>query len=165
MRKSSYDRYMEAAKNHDVLSEGQIMRGLRGLLHNLDRASQGLSTRLYIPKDRCVAAERYNTLLSAFNDAPSRAITPEHTAKGLAWFAKMHKADGSWRDTDLTRCFNRYARACVDNFARFEWCGYERVGQSSWGMLVPVYRVIAKDGQSFDYHAHSWQAGGGVEVY
>lgn len=97
MRKSSYDRYMEAAKNHDVLSEGQIMRGLRGLLHDLDHASQGLYTQLYKSKNRNVAAERYNALLSAFNDT-SRAITPEHTAKGLAWFAKMHKADGSWRD-------------------------------------------------------------------
>ncbi len=63
MRKSSYDRYMEAAKNHDVLSEGQIMRGLRGIFYRINYGKRkGIDTNrllceLAASRERREAAE------------------------------------------------------------------------------------------------------------
>lgn len=158
----TYDRYLARGLSGDVLTEAEIMRGLRGVVHAYER------TREVDPHTK---SQMISKLLNAYADNP-RAITPEHTAKGLRWFAKMHKGNeligptpAPWRDTELTRCFSRYARGIVDNFERFEFVGLEDVSRGGWPHYVPEYRVIARNGESFTYHCESWQSGGGVSVY
>jgi len=159
-KKNAFDKYMEiGADPQRVLTEAEIMRGLRGVLHRMDPVCFGTRT----PEAAAIYA-RMDALNKVYEDNPRR-ITPEHTAKGLDWFASMKRADGSWRKTAQAECFPDYAREILARFDHFRFYGLEDIATNYRRFYVPMYEVVGKDGSSFLYHGRSWQNGGGWETY
>ncbi len=164
---NAYKRYLALAATDTVLTEAQIMRGLRGVLHK----------RMH-PRAHPVEYAEAEQLNACYRHRP-RAITPEHAAKGLAWWRAMKfqprgavynhetgERETQWRDNALARDVPQWAREVVDNFDHFMFEGFEDMTSSAyeWPHLVPRYRVVARDGTSFVYYARAWQSGGGIEI-
>lgn len=167
-RETALQKYIRWACTPRVFTEGEIVRGMRGALH---KAQPG-------PFDKPTPAQLLEraqalALLDLLADNP-RPITPEHTAKGLAWFDAMHVASHKpvngdamhwrreWRNTRQTRQFNDRHRAIVDSFERFLFTGYLNNGNAYRDWYLPCYRVIGAAGE-FEYCYGSWQNGDTVQ--
>jgi hypothetical protein len=92
-------------------------------------------------------------------------ITKEQTKKGLNYLFKIaFKKDGSLRETKVYPFGVREVEV-LRNFSHFKFVGIERQNWNSYfdeyQASSPVYRVVSKNGTSFEYVAGSF---GSIEV-
>ena len=79
----------------------------------------------------------------------SWAITEKQSLKGIAWL----------RRAEIQKLLNDHCASCVEQFSRFVFKGVKVLASSPYNSnhVLPVYRVIAKDGRWFDYASSPWQ--------
>lgn len=143
-RETTLQKYIRLARDEShCFNEGEIMRGMRNILHrrNLTRDQDAETTHLL-----------------RILDETSHPIDAALTAKGLRWFGSMKRADGTWRDTKLTREVPAHVREVIDHFDHFRFEGYYNAGNNWRDWYVPVYRVYAVDGANFAYCCGAWQS-------
>jgi hypothetical protein len=136
-----------------------FIQGLRKAMHNRDRKSLGWSTSKSFSG---MTSEEIDALLDRIS-FESPVITPEQAAKGLAWLLDKWKTPkGRERKNNP---FSSREISVLENFRRFRLVDFYNVSQAMMALYVPVYRVEAHDGSSFDYYAAAWQSGGnGPEI-
>ena len=79
------------------------------------------------------------------------SITPEQTTKGLDWLFNLRfTARGKERKNNP---FGYREQSILDDFDRFELSGLydDSDGYNGFHNFKPIYKVIASDGESFDY--------------
>lgn len=90
-------------------------------------------------------------------DRPKR-ITQEQTKKGLDWLDdKRRTPTGKER---LNNPFGQREEAILDNFDHFELKEFFDSGNQFVSFKIPLWEVVSKDGQSFEYHSQ----GGKVNI-
>lgn len=78
-------------------------------------------------------------------------ITPEQTAKGLAWLKNLYKTPhGRIRKNNP---FNQKQASVINKFRKFELVGFYDVGTFWRYYFVPIYRVWPTKGKHFSYVA------------
>lgn len=90
--------------------------------------------------------------LRAIFDGHEYDITPDQTTKGIEYlinsvWTKAMKP----RRTAKAKVFGERERDIIANFYEFKFVGLQNVSQNSYRFYVPVYRVVAQDGSSFEY--------------
>lgn len=91
-------------------------------------------------------------------------ITLEQAKKGIAWLLDQWKTPkGKERKHNP---FGIREQEILEDFERFELVDFRDEGRYGVSHYVPVYRVIAKDGHSFDYAIGCWQSNQfcGIEI-
>jgi hypothetical protein len=136
-----------------------FIQGLRKAMHSRDRKAQGWSTSKAFSG---MTSDELDALLERIK-AETPVITPEQSAKGLAWLlSKWKTPTGRERKTNP---FTEGQQAILENFRRFRLIGFENISQAMMALYVPIYRVESLAGNSFDYYAAAWQSGGnGPEI-
>jgi len=94
-------------------------------------------------------------LKCAFNAVLERlsyAITPEQTTKGIEYLKfRTFKRNGDMRQAKSNPFGAREANI-IKNFSHFEFCGVHNPnGFSGYEFYLPIYKVVARDGSSFEY--------------
>ena len=90
-------------------------------------------------------------------------VTDAQAQKGLMWWTQqLYTKHGEPRNTSfLQECEDiepgtvKMIRRIVRNFGHFELIGFEIDNGAH-----PVYTMVSRDGESFDYVARPWQQGG-----
>lgn len=152
-------RWRERLKPGATLKESHIV-ALRSLLHKLqwrENATMG-------PEGS--PTNTLGLLLDLVGDCVAEAplaITPEQTAKGLAWLrAQVWTLNGKARKNDP---LGSRERAILLDFDRFTFDGLrEEYRPGGMATYSPIYRVHAKNGASFAYTSGPWQSGAALEV-
>jgi hypothetical protein len=136
-----------------------FIQGLRRAMHNRDRKSLGWSTSKSFSG---MSSDEVDTLTSRIS-SEKPVITPEQSAKGLAWLMSKWKTPrGQERKRNP---FNVKQQQVLENFRRFRLIGFEDISGAMMALYVPIYRVESLAGNSFDYYAAAWQSGGnGPEI-
>jgi hypothetical protein len=152
------DIYLGLAKEGHVFSEGEIIRGMRGLFNEHSR--KGLFRRG--PSYDDTLGDSLNELNEYLCEHP-RPISPDHNHKGIDWWrAQCFKKNGAWRETKFTQQLHDHRRCVVQAFDHFLFCGFaEEMGNPS-GLLyvwLPIYSMVSHTGTSFDYSYGAWQSG------
>lgn len=112
--------------------------------------------RKYLGESSSITDDQRHILLDLFNTNSEYNITPEQTNKGIAWLTNtIWTSKGKARSTELARVFGYREKSIVNNFYEFKFVGLQNVSQNSYRFYMPVYRVVAKDGSSFEYVAGS----------
>lgn len=139
--------------NKKVLSYQEILN----LKKRLNGYSKSRENRL---KDK-IGANDYQWL-------DEYAITPEHTKKGLDWLNKItykpsHYAKHNW-DLDCcvrSNCPLGYREIeILEHFSHFTFTGFYdsatyTANEMGYHGYLPIWRVYAKDGDSFEYYVAS----------
>ena len=103
----------------------------------------------------------YNELLEIHRPK----VTKEQAAKGLAWLLNQWKTPkGNERKNNP---FGSREETILDDFSHFELVGMYGDWNEYYGEyhnFSPVYRVIASNGDSFDYVYASWQSGQPLQI-
>lgn len=153
-------KYLKSAAeiNSGEISESFI-RGFRKALHAAQRTAQGYSTSCTAPK---IAFEELDKLLTLIREKQPR-VTVAQGEKGAAWLRNLYKTPkGRER---LNNPFSAHDVKVLENYSHFTLVDFEELNQSrGLAFWVPVYRMIAITGESFDYYAVSWQSGGNGPV-
>lgn len=101
-------------------------------------------------KDRELA----KVLLNAFENVLSRVsykITPEQTDKGIAYIKNAcFRRNGTLRRAK-TNPFGQREAEIILNFSHFEFVGLNNTSFTGYAFYVPIYKVVARDGSSFEY--------------
>lgn len=85
-----------------------------------------------------------------FADCYGVLISMEQTQKGLSFLLDLWKTPrGKERKNNP---FGYREQSILDNFERFEFVGLYNASRGWYPFYLPVYRVIAKDGSSFEYY-------------
>jgi hypothetical protein len=87
-----------------------------------------------------------------FPEGKTYVIGAEQERKGLDWLNNLRRTPmGKERKNNP---FGQREEEVLDNFKRFEWVDVVDTSSpySDFKFYIPVWRVIAKDGSSFDYH-------------
>lgn len=88
----------------------------------------------------------------------SKLITAEQTTKGLNWLDdKRRTPKGKER---LNNPFGAREEEILDNFDHFELKEFFDSGNQFVSFKIPLWEVVSKDGQSFEYHSQ----GGKVNI-
>jgi hypothetical protein len=93
-------------------------------------------------------------------------ISTEQAIQGIDWWrAQCYTKAGMRRNTAFTREMGGLHWHVIEHANRFELVDWHW-STNSYGVSwpFPVYRMIATDGQWFDYIGGSWQSGQGVEI-
>ena len=89
-------------------------------------------------------------------------ITKEQTNFGIAWLRnKAFRLNGQSRTSSPFRAREEYV---INNFKKFEFCGLYNCSTNSFNQYQPVFKVIAKDGSSFEYTIYGGYGGVTVEI-
>lgn len=136
-----------------------FIRGFRAALHADARRSYGVSVSGVAPK---ISPQEVEELLTLIHTNPPK-IEAVQAEKGLTWLKDKWKTPrGVERKNNP---FGRREEYVLENFSHFSLVDFYDAGRNGWAFYLPVYRVHAKDGASFDYYAGSWQSGGnGPEI-
>lgn len=139
---------MKNFKKHlEVLSKNELTE--REIL-NLKRA---LNPSSYCTKNQS------NALVLTVNSATYN-LDKALTEKGITYLkSKCFKVDGSIRKNkgSLIEEMNEFHFEILRNFKKFLLVGFENVSSNSYENYVPVYRVIAKNNDFFDYTGISFE--------
>ena len=95
--------------------------------------------------------EERESLDYLFGENAPYSITPEQTTKGLDWLFNLRfTARGKERKNNP---FGYREQSILDDFDRFELSGLydDSDGYNGFHNFKPIYKVIASDGESFDY--------------
>jgi hypothetical protein len=102
---------------------------------------------------------KYSILMNLFKDEYS--ITSEQTKKGIEYITKVcFKKNGELRKTKYMPFGTREARIIRD-FKEFKFVGLYNTGSHYNNFYLPVYRVVSKNREYFEYTAGIW---GNMEV-
>jgi hypothetical protein len=156
-----------------VFNEGEIMRGMRyPLMHRNGLGGFGHQGAL-AKVDEQEYNEQCYALLQALQDNP-RPITPEHAAKGIAFWESMQKLDprtartsSTWRETKQVKALPQHVRYLMGTtFRCFEFVGYHDASDNPNRIVyTPIYRCHGRDclgnPDHFDYTYTAWQSGNG----
>jgi hypothetical protein len=143
------------------ISEGRI-RGLRKALNADSRRVQNLSTSSTSSK---MTGPELCEILERIEKNPPLIADEKQIEKGLAFLrSKQWTPKGATRkNAPLSQFDAEYIKP--ENFDRFELIGFDDFGRHGNANYIPIYRVVSKTGQKFDYSAGSWQSGGAVTIY
>lgn len=115
-----------------------------------------VSNRGYILKNEIICLKsranrgNFEDYEKLFADSYGVQISPEQTAKGLAFLLNLWKTPkGKERKNSP---FGYRETAILENFARFEFVDFYNAGNAWVNNYLPVYRVIATDGSAFEYY-------------
>lgn len=95
-------------------------------------------------------------------------IGAAQSAKGLAYLKGIiWTPRGELSKSKQAAVFDQRHREVIENFSHFELRGVVDMNEAPHGRAyyVPLYRVVAKGGERFDYIAGSWQSGVGIEIW
>lgn len=93
-------------------------------------------------------------------------VGKEQSDKGLAWLKGIiWTPRGVLSRSKVADNFRAYHHEVVRNFDHFELVEFASVSTRGRPFHVPVYQVVAKNGDSFCYMYGSWQSGAGLEVW
>ena len=95
--------------------------------------------------------EERESLDYLFGENAPYSITPAQTTKGLDWLFNLRfTARGKERKNNP---FGYREQSILDDFDRFELSGLydDSDGYNGFHNFKPIYKVIASDGESFDY--------------
>ncbi len=91
--------------------------------------------------------DMFNTILSE----KSYKITEQQSIKGINYIKGVcFKKNGQLRDSKQN-CFSDYEATIILNFRKFEFVGLHYASQNAYAFYTPIYRVISKQGRSFEY--------------
>ena len=89
-------------------------------------------------------------------------ITKEQTDFGISWLRnKAFRLNGQSRTSSPFRSREEYV---IKNFKKFEFCGLYNASTNSFNCYIPVFKVIAKDGSSFEYTIYGGYGGVTIEI-
>jgi len=121
----------------------KFIRALRKALSAQDRRHDGLDVSSTAPSYDPVM------ILEAVYARRPR-VAADQAAKGIGWLRKLYRTPkGKVRSNSP---FGWNERQIIDDFSHFTLTGF--VGPENY----PVYRVHARGGLAFSYHARPWQA-------
>ena len=87
----------------------------------------------------------------AMRDAGGVRLTPEHTAQGLSWLERYAAKRLPMLPVDWRERFDHFAYMGGWVDSNGPW--------SNWSAMVPVWRIVLNDGETWDYYATAWQSG------
>ena len=102
-------------------------------------------------KNTNLTDEERESLDYLFGENAPYSITPEQTTKGLDWLFNLRfTMRGKERKNNP---FGYREQSILDDFDRFELSGLydDSDGYNGFHNFKPIYKVIASDGESFDY--------------
>jgi len=102
-------------------------------------------------KNTNLTDEERESLDYLFGENAPYSITPAQTTKGLDWLFNLRfTARGKERKNNP---FGYREQSILDDFDRFELSGLydDSDGYNGFHNFKPIYKVIASDGESFDY--------------
>lgn len=89
------------------------------------------------------------------NNEDGFKLTQEQTNKGLEWLKKSRIYKNTFGDRE---------RAIYDNFKEFRLVDFTDRGNNYYRQYIPVYRVISKDGNHFDYHITAMDSQASISI-
>lgn len=95
-------------------------------------------------------------------------IGEAQSAKGLAYLKSIiWTATGQLSKSKQAEVFEQRHREVIENFSHFELRGLVNMNKGACGrdLYMPLYRVVAKGGERFDYIGGSWQSGVNIEIW
>jgi hypothetical protein len=139
----AFRRHLRAVKSGTVEKTNII--GMRKLLNGAARRAAGLSTGMTTPLG---TEEQAQQLLSAIHDREPR-IAGELHESGLAVLRNRRYAK-RWTEEqrEIIEALDHFQLLTFDRFGRYDQHAY------------PVYRAVAKNGESFAFRNIPWQSGG-----
>lgn len=133
-----------------VITESEI-RACRGVMNRVERGGK-------------VATEQMKELAEWItSDMPYMRVEDAMAAKGYAWLRKLlFTPKGELRKTrlleDIAASRHERLRYVMETYDHFMLDTFEYVGDHR-GSWYPQYRVVAKNGECFEYVAIPWQSG------
>lgn len=152
----TFQRHMAELKR-GLYGEGFI-NGIKKSLNNNSRKSLGLSIGKSFSG---MSLEELEQLLDYIATEHPR-IRKEQAKKGITWLRNQARTPkGKERKTNP---FKEYELSILDNFSHFLLVGFIDIGHSGFSNYLPIYRVVSKSGNSFEYFSGSWQSGIKLEI-
>lgn len=136
---------VDCAEIVDMIDKGYYVRGKRVEINwDKDYLTEG---EINLIKNRMNRGEDID--LSKMYDLGGLFITPEQTQKGFDWLWNLYKTPrGVERKNNP---FGYREEDILENFDHFEITDFYNAGNRYVNWYMPVYRVIGKNGSSFEY--------------
>lgn len=146
-----YKRHMNAIKS-GTYPEG-LIQGYRRAYHSADRQRSGWSTGATAAKTK---GGELSAIWEAITEHKPR-VEAAQEEKGIAYLRNVWRTPkGAERQRNP---FGPQEQAILEAFDHFRLVDFWDVGRHH-SFIIPVYRVVARDGSYFDYYCAAWQSGG-----